>query len=123
MRNYVVTLSKVNFEDPDYNRFPNFKDVKGYETVVGPGEVLYIPVYWFHHVESLPDNQYTISVNFWYKVYNSCIPRTIFLDVEVIGCCFFCVVCANGTSRLPFEGLSKIGDHEECGKDASRSSW
>ena len=38
--------SQVDFDNPDYKRFPNFQNVVGYETVVGPGDVLYIPMYW-----------------------------------------------------------------------------
>lgn len=59
--------SQVDFEKPDYACFPNFKDVEGIETVIEPGEVLYIPIYWFHHVESLLKGGYTVSINFWYK--------------------------------------------------------
>lgn len=36
----------MDFDNPDYERFPNFQNVVGYETVVGPGDVLYIPMYW-----------------------------------------------------------------------------
>lgn len=39
--------SQVDFDNPDYERFPNFQNVVGYETVVGPGDVLYIPMYWW----------------------------------------------------------------------------
>ncbi|XP_069466589.1 hypoxia-inducible factor 1-alpha inhibitor [Ambystoma mexicanum] len=59
--------SQVDFENPDYKRFPNFRNVVAYETVVGPGDVLYIPMYWWHHIESLMDGGTTITVNFWYK--------------------------------------------------------
>ncbi|XP_069096461.1 hypoxia-inducible factor 1-alpha inhibitor [Pleurodeles waltl] len=59
--------SQVDFENPDYERFPNFRNVVAYETVVGPGDVLYIPMYWWHHIESLMDGGTTITVNFWYK--------------------------------------------------------
>ncbi|XP_073452690.1 hypoxia-inducible factor 1-alpha inhibitor [Aquarana catesbeiana] len=59
--------SQVDFENPDLERFPNFRNVVGYETVVGPGDVLYIPMYWWHHIESLLDGGITITVNFWYK--------------------------------------------------------
>ncbi|MBN3283178.1 HIF1N inhibitor, partial [Polyodon spathula] len=59
--------SQVDFENPDYQKFPNFKHVMGYETVVGPGDVLYIPMYWWHHIESLLNGGITITVNFWYK--------------------------------------------------------
>lgn len=59
---------QVDFERPDYARFPKFKEAKGCETVIGPGDVLYIPIYWWHHIESLMRGGHTITINFWYKV-------------------------------------------------------
>ncbi|CAH0546820.1 unnamed protein product [Brassicogethes aeneus] len=59
--------SMVDFEKPDYNKFPKFKQAKGFETVLGPGDVLYIPIYWWHHVESLLSGGPTITINFWFK--------------------------------------------------------
>lgn len=59
--------SQVDFDQPDYAKFPKFKDARGFEGVVGPGEVLYIPIYWWHHVESLMRGGPTISITFWYK--------------------------------------------------------
>ncbi|KAL1518039.1 hypothetical protein ABEB36_001725 [Hypothenemus hampei] len=59
--------SMVDFDKPDYEKFPNFKRANGCETVVEPGDVLYIPIYWWHHVESLMEGGTTVSVNFWYK--------------------------------------------------------
>ncbi|KAF2888032.1 hypothetical protein ILUMI_18141 [Ignelater luminosus] len=59
--------SMVDFDRPDYNRFPKFKEARGCETVIGPGDILYIPIYWWHHIESLMRGGYTVTVNFWYK--------------------------------------------------------
>lgn len=59
--------SMVDFDRPDNVRFPKFREAKGFQTVIGPGEVLYIPMYWWHHVESLMRGTYTVTVNFWYK--------------------------------------------------------
>lgn len=59
--------SQVDFENPDYAKFPKFREIKGHEAVLGPGDVLYLPLYWWHHVESLCQTQYTTSLNFWYK--------------------------------------------------------
>jgi hypoxia-inducible factor 1-alpha inhibitor (HIF hydroxylase) len=59
--------SMVDFERPDYNRFPKLKNAKGCEAIIGPGDVLYIPIYWWHHVESLLRGGPTVTVNFWYK--------------------------------------------------------
>lgn len=59
--------SQVEFDNPDYIKFPKFKEARGYEVIVGPEDVLYIPMYWFHHVESLMHGGYTVSINFWFK--------------------------------------------------------
>ncbi|KJE91396.1 hypoxia-inducible factor 1 [Capsaspora owczarzaki ATCC 30864] len=57
--------SQVDFDNPDLARFPRFSELHGWECILEPGEVLYIPAYWWHHVESLTDS---VSVNFWYLV-------------------------------------------------------
>lgn len=59
--------SQVDFEHPDYNRFPKFKDAKGWEAIVRPGDILYIPMYWWHHIESVPVGMTTTSITFWYR--------------------------------------------------------
>lgn len=64
----ISKLLQVDFERPDQSRFSKFREARGMEAVVGPGEVLYIPIYWWHHVESIMRGGYTVSVNFWYKV-------------------------------------------------------
>lgn len=76
---------QVDFDRPDYNKFPKFKNVKGYETVVEPGDVLYIPIYWWHHVESLMRGGPTITVNFWYKVRKVKLILSYFLIVYFVG--------------------------------------
>ncbi|KAL4239511.1 Hypoxia-inducible factor 1-alpha inhibitor [Mactra antiquata] len=58
--------SQVELDSPDFDRFPNARNLQGYEGVVKPGDVLYIPMYWWHQVESLQNGGETISVNFWY---------------------------------------------------------
>lgn len=59
--------SQVDLEKPDLDKFPNFKRLHGYEAIVDPGDVLYLPMYWWHQVESSQHGGYTVSVNFWYK--------------------------------------------------------
>jgi len=58
----------VDIDDPDLEQFPNFVNSSAVVGVVGPGDVLYIPPYWFHHVDSLEDS---ISINFWFILNNS----------------------------------------------------
>ena len=38
---------QVDFENPDYEKFPKFKDARGREGVLGPGDVLFLPMYWW----------------------------------------------------------------------------
>ena len=43
----VLFNFQVDLYNPDYERFPKFKKAKAQMTVLGPGDVLYIPMYWF----------------------------------------------------------------------------
>eukprot|EP00026_Physarum_polycephalum_P008946 Phypoly_transcript_09053.p1 GENE.Phypoly_transcript_09053~~Phypoly_transcript_09053.p1 ORF type:complete len:477 (-),score=74.61 Phypoly_transcript_09053:15-1313(-) len=45
--------AQVEFEHPDLARFPNYANAKGYEALLEPGDVMYVPPYWWHHVESI----------------------------------------------------------------------
>jgi hypothetical protein len=55
--------AQVNINDPDFDTFPQLRYAKGWEVVLDPGTVMYLPPLWFHQVEALTD---TISVNTWY---------------------------------------------------------
>lgn len=57
--------SRVNVFDVDHVQFPLFRYARAemLECVLGPGEMLYIPVKWWHSVES---TAMAISVNFWW---------------------------------------------------------
>eukprot|EP00731_Ephydatia_muelleri_P028041 Em0019g914a len=46
----------------DVVRFPALKDVTPLEVILEPGDLLYLPPLWFHHVESM---EVSISVNVW----------------------------------------------------------
>lgn len=61
MYNYVGVFSKVDGEKPDYEKYPLYKQVKITEFILEPGEVLFIPVGWWHHVKALEPS---ISVSF-----------------------------------------------------------
>ncbi|HKD08955.1 MAG TPA: cupin-like domain-containing protein [Bryobacteraceae bacterium] len=59
--NHVGVYSQVDCENPDPERFPLFSKASKFETVLEPGEVLFIPVGWWHQVRSL---DVSISVSF-----------------------------------------------------------
>jgi hypothetical protein len=58
--------SDVKVEAPDYERFPAFRDAHPIVVDVMPGEVLFIPVGWWHHVEALEMSVSVSSTSFAY---------------------------------------------------------
>ncbi|WP_049722149.1 cupin-like domain-containing protein [Gilvimarinus polysaccharolyticus] len=60
-------VSMVDFKRPDFEIFPNFKAAQDASYVIdlNPGDALFIPAMWWHHVESLaPVNG---LVNYWWR--------------------------------------------------------
>ncbi|MER2493876.1 cupin-like domain-containing protein [Catenovulum sediminis] len=60
-------ISLVDFHQPDYNKYPKFKQAIEQALVaeLEPGDALFIPAMWWHHVESLA--RYNILVNYWWR--------------------------------------------------------
>ena len=57
--------SAVDIENPNYDTHPNFKLAPvPFECTMGPGDVLYIPSKWWHHVRSL---EFSVSANIWWR--------------------------------------------------------
>ncbi|GFY78948.1 tRNA wybutosine-synthesizing protein 5 [Trichonephila inaurata madagascariensis] len=54
----------LDIENPDFNKFPNFKNVTWYECCLLPGDILYIPAFWFHNMKYL---DFGIAVNVFWK--------------------------------------------------------
>lgn len=60
-------VSMVDLRDPDFNRYPRFRDALSSAQVaeLDPGDALFIPSQWWHHVEGL--EEFNILVNFWWS--------------------------------------------------------
>lgn len=58
-------FSKVDTSNYDQEMFPKFKDVRYQETILEKGEMLYIPVTWYHAIHHL--GEVNINVNFWWQ--------------------------------------------------------
>ncbi|WP_395406501.1 cupin-like domain-containing protein [Pseudoduganella sp. UC29_106] len=60
-------ISLVSFRAPDFGRFPRFHDALAAAQVaeLEPGDALYIPTLWWHHVESI--GLLNTMVNYWWS--------------------------------------------------------
>lgn len=59
--NEIGVFSEVDFENPDLQLHPLYQHVEPIEVEMNPGEILFLPVGWWHHVRSL---ETSISVSF-----------------------------------------------------------
>lgn len=59
-------LSPINLKDPNYEKYPKFKDAHPVVGMLEPGEMIFQPAFWWHQVETLSDD-ITISVTFMWK--------------------------------------------------------
>lgn len=57
-------ISMVNLREPDFNRYPNYSIALEHAqtAILEPGDASFIPILWWHHVESL--DQINILMNY-----------------------------------------------------------
>lgn len=60
-------VSLVDIRKPDLERFPRFAAALEVAEVaeLGPGDAVYVPALWWHHVEALDD--FNVLVNYWWR--------------------------------------------------------
>ena len=61
------SVSLVDFDDPDLERFPRFAEAAEHATTVlmEPGDAIYVPAMWWHHVQGL--DRFNILINHWWQ--------------------------------------------------------
>jgi hypothetical protein len=60
-------ISMVDFAAPDFDKYPRFRQAleKARFADLQPGDAIYIPTLWWHHVEAL--DAFNILVNYWWN--------------------------------------------------------
>ncbi len=63
--NSSFAYSRVDLDRPDLVRFPEYARAEPVNVDLRPGEMLFLPAFWWHHVVSSGEN---VAVNFWWQV-------------------------------------------------------
>ncbi|HEX7642470.1 MAG TPA: cupin-like domain-containing protein [Burkholderiaceae bacterium] len=95
-------VSMVQLNNPDFARYPKFRDAldAAVQAVLEPGDAVFIPPFWWHHVESL--DKVNILVNYWWKEPNAAqYPTGTMSD-----CLYHCLL---NLKDLPLEERQAIG--------------
>jgi hypothetical protein len=60
-------ISMVDFHQPDYEKYPRFRDALKNAQVaeMEPGDAIFIPSMWWHHVEAL--SNLNVLINYWWR--------------------------------------------------------
>jgi len=67
-------ISMVRLDAPDHARFPRFREALAQAQVaeMEPGDSLFIPYMWWHHVEGL--SRFNVLINYWWSLSPAFIP-------------------------------------------------
>ena len=60
-------VSLVDFHNPDFEKYPKFREALKSAQVaeMEPGDALFIPSMWWHHVEGL--DSFNVLINYWWR--------------------------------------------------------
>ncbi len=72
-----AAMSMVNVTAPDFGKFPRFMDALAAAFIADlePGDAIFIPTLWWHHVESL-DRTLNVLINYWWNGALGTVDRT-----------------------------------------------
>jgi hypothetical protein len=61
-------VSMVDMAAPDFERYPRFREALAAAQVaeLEPGDVLFYPALWWHHVEAL--DAFNVMINYWWNL-------------------------------------------------------
>jgi hypothetical protein len=60
-------VSLVDFHEPDFEKYPRFREAlkKAQVAELEPGDALFVPSMWWHHVEAL--DSFNLLINYWWR--------------------------------------------------------
>lgn len=60
-------ISMVDFRSPDFEKYPKFIEALKNSRLceLGPGDAVFIPSMWWHHVEGL--HEFNMLINYWWR--------------------------------------------------------
>jgi cupin-like protein len=72
-----AAMSTAQLAEPDFGKYPRLRDALSAAQVadLAPGDAIFIPTLWWHHVESL-DPTLNVLVNYWWKGALGAVERT-----------------------------------------------
>lgn len=59
----IQQFSRIDIDNPELDKFPDFPKAQGWECYLRPGDLLFLPMWWWHQVYTLKP---AISVNVWW---------------------------------------------------------
>jgi len=63
-----MVMSPVDIKNPDLEKYPKFANANSIECTISQSDVLFIPAFWWHEVQSVADeNRRNIAVNYWFE--------------------------------------------------------
>jgi hypothetical protein len=70
-------VSVVDFDRADFERYPRFREAlaHGQSAVLEPGDAIFIPSMWWHHVQGL--EAFNVLVNYWWNSSPAYIPTPV----------------------------------------------
>ena len=62
---YWSNFSRVEITAPDLSRYPRFSRATPFRAILEPGDLIYIPIYWWHEFRTL---EASLNVNFFWQL-------------------------------------------------------
>lgn len=118
----------LDLERVDVAAYPRARETlqgSGLSATLGPGDYLYIPTHWWHHVQgsSPPGRPWSISVNFWFSIEGQLMqkpphPLPPHLELELARHVEFLLADVCGSSRVAsFARLLRSDSCAEAAED------